>query len=72
MDMSHDERFITLETKLAYQEDTLVQLNDVITRQQDEIDLLEAALRALIDRVNSLGEPGAAKHTLAEEVPPHY
>ena len=68
-----DSRFIDLETKLAYQEDAQQQLSDVVARQQQQIDALETALRALIDRVNTLntGE-GAGKNSLRDEVPPHY
>jgi len=66
-------RFIDLETKLAYQEDSTQQLSDVVARQQQQIDTLETALRALIERVNSLKvQEGAAKTSLADEVPPHY
>lgn len=68
-----DTRFIDLETKLAYQEDAAHQLSDVVARQQQQIDTLEAALRALIDRVNNLNiQEGAAKNAPADEVPPHY
>jgi SlyX protein len=66
-------RFIDLETKLAYQEDAAQQLSDVVARQQRQIDALETALRALIERVNTLAvqEPGKAT-TPADDVPPHY
>lgn len=68
-----DTRFIDLETKLAYQEDAQQQLSDVVARQQQQIETLETALRALIDRVNSLNvQEGAGKQSLADEVPPHY
>lgn len=67
-----DDRFIALETKLAFFEDAAHQLSDVVTRQQQQIDTLEAALRVLIDRVNNLGEPSASKGSPADEVPPHY
>ncbi|MES2885851.1 MAG: SlyX family protein [Pseudomonadota bacterium] len=68
-----DNRFIDLETKLAYQEDAQQQLSDVVARQQQQIETLEAALRALIDRVNTLNvQEGANKQSLADEVPPHY
>ncbi len=70
---AHQERFIDLETKLAYQEDAAQQLSDVVARQQQQIDALEAALRALIERVNNLNlQEGAAKTTPGDEVPPHY
>lgn len=69
-----DARFIDLETKLAYQEDTSQQLSDVVARQQQQIDALETALRALIERVDSLStqQDGVAKNSLSDEVPPHY
>lgn len=68
-----DTRFIDLETKLAYQEDANQQLSDVVARQQQQIDALETALRALIDRVNNLQlQEGASKDAPADEVPPHY
>lgn len=68
-----DTRFIDLETKLAYQEDAQQQLSDVVARQQQQIETLEAALRALIERVNTLNvQEGAAKNSLADDVPPHY
>jgi len=65
-------RFIDLETKLAYQEDASAQLSDVVARQQRQIDALEAALRALIERVNTLAVQEPNKSTPADEVPPHY
>lgn len=67
-----DPRFIDLETKLAYQEDAQQQLSDVVARQQQQIDTLEAALRALIERVNRLNVQEQDKPSAAEEVPPHY
>ena len=71
-DIAQDERFIDLETKLAYQEDAAQQLSDVVARQQQQIDALETALRALIERVNHLRPADGEKTTAADEVPPHY
>ena len=69
-----ESRFIDLETKLAYQEDAAQQLSDVVARQQQQIETLETALRALIERVNNLStqQQGGSKGSLADEVPPHY
>lgn len=67
-----DARFIDLETKLAYQEDATQQLSDVVARQQQQIDALEAALRVLIERVENLKDSGGEKTSLRDEVPPHY
>lgn len=68
-----EHRFIALETKLAYHEDAAQQLSDVVARQQQQIDALETALRALIERVNNLSmQEGADKGALSDEIPPHY
>ena len=42
-----EDRLVEIETRLAFQEDTLQQLNDVICRQQDQIDRLAARTEAL-------------------------
>jgi SlyX protein len=36
-----EERFVDLETRLTYQERTIEELNEVVTRQQGQIDVLE-------------------------------
>ncbi|MGH8457055.1 MAG: SlyX family protein [Stenotrophobium sp.] len=66
-----ENRLIALETKLAYQEDTLRVLNEVVTRQQQQIERLELICRQLMDRV-SRGVESVFKGTAADEVPPHY
>ncbi|TAJ52228.1 MAG: SlyX family protein [Nevskiaceae bacterium] len=69
--MSED-RFITLEIKLAEQEDSLRILNEVLIRQTEQIDRLEALCRQLKERLDRLGDGSQEKLSLAEEVPPHY
>lgn len=66
-----DERLVDIETKLAYQDHLLLELNDVITDQQARIMHLEERYRALLDRVRSLGEAPPGDET-ASERPPHY
>lgn len=65
-----DERLVELETRLAYQEATLQVLNEVVTRQQKQIDQLDALCRQLLERVATAG--GAARGTAVDEIPPHY
>lgn len=65
-----EERLIELETRFAYQEETLRVLNDIVTRQQQQIDQLQQLCRQLIDRVARVGD--SIKTTPADEVPPHY
>ena len=66
-----DNRFIELETRLAFQDDTLRQLNDVVTDQQARIGELERICRHLIERLARLSD-GEPKGAPADEVPPHY
>jgi SlyX protein len=66
-----ENRLIELETRLAFQDDTLRQLNEVITDQQTRIGELERICRHLIERVARLGD-GGQKGSLEDEVPPHY
>jgi SlyX protein len=65
-----DERLVELESRLAYQEDTLQVLNGVVTRQQKQIEQLEAACRTLLERLSKTSE--VHRGTADEEVPPHY
>ncbi|MDD3763364.1 MAG: SlyX family protein [Nevskiales bacterium] len=69
--MTDEDRLIELETKLAYQEETVRVLNEIVTRQQMQIAALERLGRQLSERMLRLGE-GVAKGSLADEVPPHY
>jgi len=67
-----ESRLMECETKIAYQEETLRVLNEVVTRQQNEIDQLKMACRQLAERIARNVVEGAAKGSLADEVPPHY
>jgi SlyX protein len=64
-----DQRLTDLEVKASYTEDLLDRLNEVIVRQQAQIDQLlrdMAALRAQ----HSTTEP--TLRSLRDELPPHY
>ncbi|WP_421683979.1 SlyX family protein [Stutzerimonas urumqiensis] len=70
MGMSEDARFEALEIRLAFQEDTLQALNDVIVAQQQVIERLERQLLMLAKRQEDLsGQIAAADE---EAPPPHY
>jgi len=66
-----DKRITELETKVAYQEHTIQELNDVIYRQQQQIDEIEIKCQHLMDRIQSLAETGAGDQP-ANDRPPHY
>jgi len=65
-----DERLVEIESKLAHQDQLLLELNDALTLQQEKIMRLEELSKTLLDRVRALGEavPGDAQ----DARPPHY
>lgn len=66
-----EQRFVDLETKLAHQEHLLLELNDIITKQQENIMRLEELCDSIIQRVRALSE-GASAGAGVDEKPPHY
>ncbi|MFV0455924.1 MAG: SlyX family protein [Pseudomonas sp.] len=68
--MELDSRMADLEARLAFQDDTIQTLNDVLVEQQRAIDLLNAQMGMLARRQADLqsrmgGDEGEAP-------PPHY
>ena len=64
---------IELQTRLAYQEDTIAQLNAVITQQDADLRLMQQQLKLLAKRVDELSfsqEQGGISSD--NERPPHY
>jgi SlyX protein len=66
-----DNRLLDIETKLAYQEDLVASLNQIVSAQQRKLDELEAAYRKLVDRVVEQSEELAALR-IEDAPPPHY
>lgn len=66
-----NDKIIEIETKLAHQDQLLIELNQVMTDQQTQLMRLEELFTAMIERVRSLGDnsPDAAPQ---DETPPHY
>lgn len=69
-----EEQLIDVQTRVAYQEDTLAQLNDVITKQDAEIVQLKQQMRLLAQRLDELSrDPAQAGETdIPNDRPPHY
>ncbi len=63
-----DPRLEVLETKLAFQEDTIAKLSDALVAQQARIDRLEARIAQLVEELRAQHDAGDA----ASEPPPHY
>jgi SlyX protein len=65
-------KMIDLETRLAFQEDTLNALNDIVTQQQLQIDRLEKTSKSLVDRIRNLSTIMNSGDEYVDEKPPHY
>lgn len=64
---------VELETRLAFQEDTINQLNDVVSRQDGDLMLLKEQVRTLAQRLLELQRlPSQGGGDLVDERPPHY
>jgi len=67
--MSDDERrFVTLETKIAYQEKVIADLNDVVIERGREFDKLVRRITRLEQQVEQL----LGQFDVPAEKPPHY
>ena len=65
------ERLAELETRIAFQERTIQELNEVVTRQQDEIDRLAREVERLKVQLLTLA-PSLVESRDEETPPPHY
>jgi SlyX protein len=66
-----EDRFISVETKLSYQEKTIAELNEVVTTQHRQITELERRVRALEAQAQT-GETEPGRRDPGDERPPHY
>ena len=67
--MSHEDRFVDIEIKLAQQEDLVESLNQIVYQLGRRIDQLEATVNQLIDHIRNNAQNG---QTPLNEKPPHY
>ncbi len=66
-----DERLAELETRVTFQDQTIQELNEVVTRQQAQIDRLVREVEALKLHLASLA-PSPVIPAEEEKPPPHY
>jgi len=67
-----NKRVTELEIKVAYQEDTLQQLDAVICEQQKQIDTLNKKILHVIEQNQVLAQGTKNSSDNAQEIPPHY
>jgi len=67
----NEDRLVEIETKIAFQENTIKDLSDTVYNQQKQIDVLNKTMKAMIVQIkdSSLMSPGG---NLKDEKPPHY
>ncbi|MDX8402416.1 MAG: SlyX family protein [Mariprofundaceae bacterium] len=69
--MSLESRLIEMETKLAWQERLIAELNEALADQQRQIDRLEQALREARAQLRAALDAGIARPG-EDAPPPHY
>ena len=70
-DLEH--RITELEIQTALQEDLSSSLNETVAKMQQALDLQQAQLRLLYQRMQDKGANGEREpYSLRDEVPPHY
>jgi SlyX protein len=67
-----EERFQSLEEKLAFVEMANAEMGEEIFRQQQEIEMLTKAHQMLLQRVESLQDTAGQDNEDNNERPPHY
>ena len=68
--MTTEQRLIELETKVAFQEDTILSLSDTLARQQFELDKLQRLVQEL--RAQMQSNQTMIRDLQQEVPPPHY
>lgn len=72
MNTSHLEHRLTeLEIQIALQDELVQSLNNTIARMQRDLDLQQAQLRLLYERLQDKSDAGQT-YSRSEETPPHY
>ncbi|ABK37262.1 Protein SlyX [Aeromonas hydrophila] len=71
MSQQLNDRLETLESRLAFAEYTVEQLNDEVTTQGRELDRLKHQIQLLVDKLQSV-QPSQIASMAEETPPPHY
>lgn len=68
-----NERLMHLESQLAFQEDEIAALNQLVTSHNDELQMLQRKMALLIEKFQQIQERGNDEpQDPAAEIPPHY
>lgn len=64
------QQLIQLQIKLAYLEDTVDKLNNIVTKQNQQLQTLEDTLRLIYQGLDNT--PSVSLFDLLKDKPPHY
>ena len=70
--LATEERLVEIETKLAYQEDLLQSLNDIVIDQGKIIEGLQLRLTKMSEHVKNSIPDNEFSDNAEDELPPHY
>lgn len=70
--MTDQERITELESRVAFQEETLDQLNDAVSKQELEIERLTRIVKIINQQLKSLRLDDPINAPYDEPPPPHY
>ncbi len=70
--MNDQERITELESRVAFQEDTLDKLNSIVTEQEMEIERLTRMIKIINQNLKSISSELPGSRTEDEPPPPHY
>lgn len=72
MDTQLEARLIELETRVAFQDDTIVKLQALVKVHQKELYHLTQRYDSLRESVGTLQNASRGEEQIPDEVPPHY
>lgn len=61
-----------LESQLAFQEQTIDELNQLVTQQSHELTTFKRHLQLLASRLSQMRDQQSENTTIVDEKPPHY
>jgi len=67
-----DNKIIALEEKIAHIQHILEDLNMVVFRQGETIEILNKQIEELKEKLESLKSPQSAQEVINDDKPPHY
>jgi len=71
--LTGDGRITELESRLAFQDDLIEELNSIVGKQQVQLNRLEASLNVIAEKFRGVESQGASgADNPQEETPPHY